>query len=105
MNQTIQTLPRSGALVIADTAKHSCMELEVCQQRKPPCVGCTVHQYPQPSHAPIRFAPGVIERLPRLRKPGSRDLKAWTAISALLAVLTLIVCLVAGYALAKMGWV
>lgn len=78
---------------------YSCAHLGVCQQRKPACAGCTVHDYPGIDQ-PINFAPGVIQRLPRLatsRRPVQRIL-AWFVIFMLAMLLT-------GFLARKIGFV
>lgn len=94
-----ELLPRSQTLIMHPIDQRSCMELGVCQSRKPACSGCTVHDYP--AAKPLNFAPGVIERL---RPRRSRRLKA-AALQLANALLIITAAGVAwGYVAVKAGW-
>lgn len=99
-------LPQSQTLIMPQGKRvYTCMELGLCQLRKPRCEGCTVakHVYPLPSDA-LRFAPGVIQRLPSLRKSPIRlRRKALLTVSCLAILIGLLMA--AGYLLRPLGLV
>jgi hypothetical protein len=66
-------------------AARTCDELGVCQNKTPPCAGCTAHY----------FAPGVIEGGPKKRQ--ARALVRWTLISMGLMATVAVVTFAMGY--------
>jgi hypothetical protein len=91
-------LPRSNTMIMTDRPAHrSCMELGFCQSRKPACNGCTVSCFPEPRS--INFAPGVIQRLPRLSRKSSRRIERIAGWLAIWVIVTMAV----GYWIHKLG--
>ena len=69
--------------------QRSCAALGFCQSRKPACEGCTAQANSaihSAIHSAIRFAPGVIERLPRLRRGAGRY---WMRAGVMITILML----------------
>lgn len=87
--------------------RRSCDELGMCQNRKPPCPGCTWHDTSLLAKGVYHFAPGIIEgapsKPPLLRRWGIRNGVRWTAV-ACLAGLSLASCAYsAGYLSVMLG--
>ena len=98
-------LEKSQTLIMRQGKRtYSCMELGLCQLRTQRCEGCTVakHVYPLPTE-PLRFAPGVIQRLPRLSKTSNRlRRKALLILGGLVILVGL--PMAAGYIGRLAGW-
>lgn len=69
--------------------RRSCDELGLCQNRKPPCPGCTWHDTSLLEKGAYHFAPGVIEGGPAkpslLRRWGIRNGARWVGVGCLAA--------------------
>lgn len=67
----------------------SCDELGLCQNRKPPCAGCTCDDTSPLGHGVYNFAPGIIEGGPvkpsMLRRWGLRNVARWVGVGCLAA--------------------
>lgn len=83
--------------------RRSCDVLGLCQNRQPPCPGCTCHDTSLLAKGAYYFAPGTIEGGPVRRRWGMRNGVRWVGAACLAATVLASCSYSAGYMSVMLG--